>query len=205
MILVDRHDRRQLNSGQMQNIFLSMTFLVTDLSRCYTSCRSTYIPWILLTQLDLVPKVLKVLVFMSNSHTYPRGWTPTWEIHCDCLYGKSHPGEGKDKGKVFPSGLPPPPGHERTTSSQTRWSVPLICHPWDRHFFLMDSSTPHWPRKLRNLHLTRLRVCLIDGKIYLLDIFACLPAHHCLSCHFHFLHKLHYSPSQRFRVIITCC
>lgn len=147
----------------MQNVFLSMTFLLTGLSRCYTSCKSKCIPWILLTQLDLVLKVLKVLVFMSNSQPYPRGWTPAWVICCDCLYGKSHPGEEKTRR------LPPLPDHKRTTSSHTRWSVPLICHPWDRHFsdglihpfltqeaekFTSDKATclPHWWENLSAGH-----------------------------------------------------
>ena len=55
-------------------------FLLTDWSKFSPSFRSTYIPWILLTGLDLVPKVLKVLVSMSNrrhvSFSYP--WRRTY-------------------------------------------------------------------------------------------------------------------------------
>lgn len=168
----------------MQNVFLSMTFLLTDLSRCCT--RSTYSPWILLTQLDLVPKVLKVLVFMSNNHTYPRGWTPAWEIHWDCLYGKSHLGEGKDKGKIFPSGLPPPSGCKRTTSSQTRWSLPLICHSWDRHFFWWTHPplTDPGSEKLTS-DKAYMSASLMGKSLCWTLLPACLPAYHCFSCHFH--------------------
>lgn len=167
----------------MQNVFLSMTFLLTDLSRCCT--RSTYSPWILLTQLDLVPKVLKVLVFMSNNHTYPRGWTPAWEIHWDCLYGKSHPRRGKGQGEDISfwstTSLRLQKNHFQPDQVVIATDLPFL----GQTLFLMDSSTPHWPRKWETYIWQGLHVCLTDGKISLLDTFACLPAYHCFSCHFH--------------------
>ena len=59
-----KHGIRQLSSSQLQNTFLPK---VLELPHSWfakglcTSCRSTYLPWTVLTGLDLVPRSLRYL------------------------------------------------------------------------------------------------------------------------------------------------
>lgn len=126
-------------------------------------------PWILLTGIDLIPKVLKVLVSMSINEIHPKRMNISWgdplrPAEWDTVFMTSPMQEWENEEKVFPFSLPPSPCHKRSNFQTGRsfGAMDLPCLAW--MLFLMTSSPSYWTRMMRNLHLARPHLLLIDEK-----------------------------------------